>query len=301
MKKKKLTLARKRAIVGLLFISPWLIGFLLFYVRSIFMTLQFSLSKIVIGEGTGYRTEFVGLDNIKYAFTAHGSFKQILVESMGNMLIDVPLIIFFSLFMALLLNKKFKGRTLVRAIFFLPVIMNSEAIIVAIQYSRLAMAGGVSAVAAEVAESSGVNIEYYIYLFESFGMPEVFLDYVIGAVSRINDIITASGVQIVIFIAALQSISPSLYEVAKIEGATAYETFWKVTLPMVSPLIVTNVVYTVIDSFMNSRVVGLAYDTAMTQMNFGLSSTFSLISTICVCVILVISCGLISKRTFYHN
>ena len=117
MKKKKLTLATKRAIVGLLFISPWLIGFLMFYVRSIFMTIQFSLSNIIVGEGTGYITEFIGFDNFKYAFTVHGSFKKILVESIGNMLVNVPLIIFFSLFMALLLNKKFKGRTLVRAIF----------------------------------------------------------------------------------------------------------------------------------------------------------------------------------------
>lgn len=301
MKKKRLTLAKKRAIVGLLFISPWLIGFLMFYVRSIFMTVQFSLSDIIVGEGTGYRAVFTGLDNFKYAFTAHGSFKQILVESLMNMLVDVPLVIFFSLFMALLLNKEFKGRTLVRAIFFLPVIMNSEAIITVIQHARQVMMGGVSAVSAEMAESSSINIEYYIYLFESFGMPEVLLDYVIGAVSRINEIITASGVQIVIFIAALQSISPSLYEVAKIEGATAYETFWKVTLPMVSPLIITNVVYTVVDSFITSEVVKLSYNTAMTNKNYGLSSAFSIISTVSVCTILVLTCGLISKRTFYHN
>lgn len=301
MKKKKLTLATKRAIVGLLFISPWLIGFLMFYVRSIFMTIQFSLSNIIVGEGTGYITEFIGFDNFKYAFTVHGSFKKILVESIGNMLVNVPLIIFFSLFMALLLNKKFKGRTLVRAIFFLPVIMNSEAIWVAIQHAREVMVGGVSAVSAEMAESSTVNIEYYLYLFDSFGMPEFLLDYVILSVSRISYVITASGVQIVIFIAALQSISPSLYEVAKIEGATAYEIFWKVTLPMVSPLIITNVVYTVVDAFITSDVVQLSYDTAMTNMNYGLSSAFSIISTLCVCTILIVSCGLISKRTFYHN
>ncbi|WP_066717616.1 carbohydrate ABC transporter permease [Clostridium sp. Marseille-P299] len=301
MKKKKLTLATKRAIVGLLFISPWLIGFLMFYVRSIFMTIQFSLSNIIVGEGTGYITQFIGFDNFKYAFTVHGSFKKILVESIGNMLLNVPLIIFFSLFMALLLNKKFKGRTLVRAIFFLPVIMNSEAIWVAIQHAREVMVGGVSAVSAEMAESSTVNIEYYLYLFDSFGMPEFLLDYVILSVSRISYVITASGVQIVIFIAALQSISPSLYEVAKIEGATAYEIFWKVTLPMVSPLIITNVVYTVVDAFITSDVVQLSYDTAMTNMNYGLSSAFSIISTLCVCTILIVSCGLISKRTFYHN
>lgn len=298
--KRKLTLAKKRAIVGLLFISPWLLGFLMFYVRSIFMTVQFSLSNIEVLD-SGYNLTFVGLDNFIYAFTAHGSFKKVLVESIMNMLVDVPLIIFFSLFIALLLNKNFKGRTLVRAIFFLPVIMNSGVVASVIEYSRNLMSGGISAVSTEMAESTFVNIEYYIEIFESLGMPEILLDYVISAVSRINSIITASGVQIVIFIAALQAIHPSLYEVAKIEGATGYETFWKVTLPMVSPLIITNVVYTVVDFFMNSQVVKLSYSTAMTAQNYGLSATFSFISTACVIAILIISCGLISKRTFYHN
>ena len=118
---------------------------------------------------------------------------------------------------------------------------------------------------------------------------------------RISDIINASGVQIIIFIAALQSIPESMYEVAKIEGSTAYETFWKVTFPLVMPHIVTNVVYTVVDSFTQSEVVELAYDTAFTEMNYGLSSVFSLVSTVVTCLILVIVCRFIQKRTFYYN
>ena len=92
-----------------------------------------------------------------------------------------------------------------------------------------------------------------------------------------------------------------MYEVAKIEGATAYETFWKVTFPMVMPHIITNVVYTVVDSFISSDVVTLAYETAFTEFNYGLSSVFSLVSTVVTCLILVLVCGFISKRTFYYN
>ena len=268
------------------------------------MTVEFSLSDLTVNPGGGYSLKFVGLDNFIYAFRAHATYKQILTTSIGNMLIDVPLITFFSLFMAMLLNRKFKGRTLVRAIFFLPVILNSGAIMDAMDLARSMMSGGISNASAEMAAAaagSGVSIEYYIQMFSALGLPESIIQYISGAVGRISDIINASGVQIIIFIAALQSIPGSMYEVAKIEGATAYETFWKVTFPMVMPHIITNVVYTVVDSFTESDVVELAYNTAFKEMNYGLSSVFSLVSTVITCLILVLVCRFIQKRTFYYN
>lgn len=305
MKKKKgMTLTGKRAVVGLLFISPWIVGFLAFYVRSFIMTIQFALSEVNVNPGVGgYTTRFLGLENFVYEFTKHPNFSQTLVTSLQDILIDVPLIVFFSLFMALLLNKKFTGRTLVRAIFFIPVIMNADAIVSAIEMARSAMMGGVSATSAAIAESTsgGVNMEYYLSLFKELALPDSLLDYVVGAIGRLNDIISASGVQIVIFIAALQSIPSSLYEVAKIEGATGYETFWKVTFPMVLPHIITNIVYTVVDSFTNSQIVDMAYETAYTDQIWGLSSAMSLTTTVLICLILGIVCGLIQKRTFYYN
>ncbi len=302
-KSKKLSLAKKRSITGLMFILPWLIGFMCFYARSLFMTIQFSFSELTVNPGGGYSLEFVGLDNFIYAFRVHASYKQVLTTSIGDMLIDVPLITFFSLFVALMLNQKFRGRTLVRAIVFLPVLLNSEAIMDAMELARSMMSGGLSNASAEMAEAAtgGVSMSYYIAMFGNLGLPTELLDYVTGAVSRISDIINASGVQIVIFIAALQSIPSSLYEVSKIEGATAYETFWKITFPMVMPHIITCVVYTVVDSFVNSEVVELAYTTAFKQNNYGLSSVFSLVSTLITCLILVIVCRFIQKRTFYYN
>ncbi len=299
----RMSLNQRRMMHGYLFILPWLVGFIWFYLRSILLTLQFSFSKLTVGAVGGYQLENVGLQNYNYAFRVHAQFKQILTTSVGNMLIDVPLIIFFSLFMALLLNKKFPGRTLVRAIFFLPVILNGDAINAAMDLARTMMSGGVSSSSSEIASSisSGVSIDYYIQLLESLALPGVVLEYIVGAVNRISEIITASGVQIIIFIAALQSIPGSMYEVAQIEGATAYETFWKVTFPMVMPHIVTCVVYTVVDSFIDSDVVDLAYATAFEQGNYGLSSAFSLISTVVTCLILVLVVRFIQKRTFYYN
>ena len=143
-KRKKLSLTTKRSITGYLFILPWLVGFIWFYARSLFMSVQFSFSNLTVNPGGGYTLDFAGLGNYIYAFRVHGSFKQILTTSVGNMLIDVPLITFFSLFMAILLNKNFKGRTLVRAIFFLPVILNSGAIMDAMDLARTMMSGGIS-------------------------------------------------------------------------------------------------------------------------------------------------------------
>lgn len=304
MSKRKLTLTKKRMINGYLFILPWLVGFIIFYIRSIILAAQFSFSELTVGAVGGYDLRFVGLDNFIYAFREHGTFKQVLTTSVGNMILDIPLIVFFSLFMAILLNRQFKGRTLVRVIFFLPVIMNSSAIAGALELSQQMMAGGISAgssqMAAETASTS-VDINYYIGLFRDLAMPDTILDYIVAAVGRINNIITASGVQIVIFLAALQSIPGSMYEVAKIEGATAYETFWKVTFPMVMPHIITNVVFTVVDNFAESQVVTLAYNTAFTDFNYGLSSVFSLVSTVTTCLILILIVGLIQKRTFYYN
>lgn len=305
-KKKRLTLLQKRSLTGYLFILPWLVGFLIFYVRSLFMTGQFAFSNLTVDAvNGGYHLDPVGLENFRYAFRVHGTFKQVLTSSVLNMLIDVPLITFFSLFMAMLLNKKFPGRSIVRAIFFLPVILNSGAITDALELSSQMMQGGIATQAAEVTATAGstiaFDIDYLISMFMNLGIPATALEYIVAAVARINDIISASGVQIIIFIAALQSIPGSMYEVAKIEGATGYETFWKVTFPMVMPHIITNVVYTIVDSFTESEVVNLAYDVALKQFNYGLSAVFSLVSTVITCVILIVICGFISKRTFYYN
>lgn len=307
--KKFFTMKRKRAVAGLVFISPWLIGFLWFYLKSLIQSVMFSLSdiQIAVGNSSGYSMTLAGLKYYKYAFTEHGTFKQIFTSSMIDIVIDVPLIIFFSLFIAILLNRKFKGRTLVRIIFFLPVLLNSQAISSAINMARAFMIGGVSPASSAITEAAGmgsgasIDLQYYMEMFSDIAIPGTVIDYILGVISRINYVVTASGVQIIIFLAALQSVPSALYEVSKIEGATAYETFWKVTFPMVSPLIVTNIVYTVIDSFVQSPIVELSYTTIFSNNDYPLGSTISIISTVSVCVLLLVVCTIISKRTYYEN
>lgn len=309
IKQKKrfaLSLSGKKSVVGLLFILPFLIGFFTIIVRGIVISIRMSFSDVVVaGASTGVEMVWNNFANYIYAFTVHPTFAEILSTSLINMLIDVPLIIFFSLFMALFINQQFRGRTVARAIFFLPVILGAPAIADALGMARAMMVGGVSPASAEVMDAvsstSSVNVQYYLSMFGDFAIPPALLTYIVEAVARINTIITSSGVQIVIFLAALQSIQPSVYEAAKIEGATPYETFWLITFPIVSPMILTNVVYTIIDSFVSSQAVTLSYSTIFTEYNFGLGSVFALVSALAVLIVLGVVALLLGRKTFYQT
>jgi ABC-type sugar transport system permease subunit len=302
MKKKRLlSLRNKESISGYLFILPWIIGFFAFFFLNFVLSVQYSFNLVEMTPGSGKVLTFTGFKNYIDLFTDHATFARILTETMGTLVIDVPLITFFSLFIAIFLNRSFKGRGLVRAIFFLPVVMASGAISGAIAEVLRNMMGGISNVPDEMVQNEGLNVAYVVNQFMRYGVPPNIIEYLMMAVSRIYDIIKASGVQIIIFLSALQSISASLYEVAKIEGATVYESFWKITFPMVSPFILTNVVYTIVDSYVQSEVVQLAYDTAFTNFNFGMSSAMGLISALCTCLILLVVSAIISAYTFYQN
>ena len=299
--KKRMTLSKKRSLVGLFFISPWIIGFLTYYAKGLFETVVMAFSDVQQNEAGGFTSTFNGIENFKYAFLKDPEFNQILTASVGDILIDVPLIIFFSLFLAIILNGNFKGRTIFRAILFLPVIMGAGVIVDAIDAAHAAVSGGLDAMSSSMAVTQETGMAQILGAFVEFGVPEKLITYLSQAVERIFNVVRASGVQTIIFIAALQSISGSLYEVAKIEGATAYETFWKVTMPMVSPMILTNVVYTIVYSFTNSEIIEKAEKMAFDSFNYGLSSAMSLISTVVVCGLLLIIGWLISKKVFYYN
>ncbi|MCM3782792.1 sugar ABC transporter permease [Neobacillus mesonae] len=299
MKGYRLTLSQKRSYLGLLFITPWLLGFIFLFLTPMIQSIRFSLSELSI-VSQGYELVFVGWNNFKEALFIDANFNRILTESVLQMTVNVPLILFFSLFSAVLLNQKFKGRGLARAIFFLPVILASGAIASA-EASGLINLIGNAAVAEEASGSSSqFNTLSMVRLLNEAGMPLVITEYIVDAVMRIYDIIRSSGVQILIFLAALQSVPSSMYEVAKIEGATGYESFWKITFPMVSPLILTNVIYTVIDSFTTSPITQTIYTTAFQTQNFGLSASMSWIYTMVVGLLLFLIGFIISKRVHYN-
>lgn len=300
MKMPQMTLKRRRSLLGFAFISPWLIGFIFLFAMPLIQSIKFSFTKLELVPG-GFTLKSVGWSNFNNALFVDANFNRQLTESVINMLVNVPLILFFSLFCATLLNQKFRGRGLARAMFFLPVILASGAVAAAEAQGLINLIGDSTTAEQMEGASAMFDMMPLVDTLLEGGAPLWAVDYLLGAVDRIYEIITASGVQILIFLAALQSIPGSMYEVAKIEGATAYETFWKITFPMVSPLILTNVIYTIIDSFTDSTVTRTIVKTAFTSQNFGLSAAMSWLYTLVAALLLFVIGYLISKKVFYYN
>ena len=233
-------------MTGRLFILPFTIGFLYFFLRAAIQSLSFVFSNVKLKLG-GFDMEFVGLKNLRYIFTSDPDFNKNLVSAMTSLLYKVPVVIIASLFFAMLLNAKFRGRTFVRAVFFLPVIIASGVVIEIINSDTFA-SGLISS--SEGMESTVTANSYGLTsLLIDMGLGEKIVTYFSTISSNLYDLMWATGIQMIIFLAALQSISPTLYEASSIEGASAWENFWMVTIPMIGPMILINVVYTVIDTF----------------------------------------------------
>lgn len=296
-RRRGVSLQKQQSRLGVLFTLPFTLGFLLFFLYPFFQSIMFSVSELRITPG-GFDLTFVGIKNYLHALTVHPTFVRVFVETMLRMLTDVPLILVFSFFAALLLNQEFKGRTVARVIFFLPVIMGAGIILTMEQTDYMMVLQ--SAPAADATAFSGDILR--TYLFE-LRLPEAFLNFIVEAVDRVPQIIRASGIQILIFLAGLQSVSPALYEAADVEGATKWESFWMITLPMMGPLILTNVVYSIIDSFTaaHNELVVLIRTTAFGGAGYGVSLAMSWLYFMAILLILGIAIRIISKNIFYHE
>ena len=281
------TIQARRARTGTLFILPLIIGFLVFMVRPLFISLQMSLSKVIVAEGTMSpfnitlnlfgRDLVLPLGNYNYAFLSDPDFNKLLVDEIGRMAINTIATLVMSFVIAVILNQEFKGRTVCRIIFFLPVILSSgvlPGIESQNQYFNL-----MTSISDAVNESSGVNLSQALQdLLSVSGVAREAFDVIFQMIDAIYDIVMASGIQIIVFLTGLQSISPSLYEAADVEGCSAWESFWKITFPMVSPLLLVNCIYTIIDFFMkNDNTVMEHINSVMygTQMDFGAASAES--------------------------
>lgn len=297
-----MTLKKRRAINGYVFILPWLIGFLVFFITPIVLSITFSFNKVTVGD-TGYQLNWLGIENLKNALTVDASYTELLLGSVKDLFMNVPIIVVFSFFVALLLKQRFKGSAIVKAVFFLPVIMSSG-LFVDLQ-SNFGQAA-VTTVDSAINSSSGMlgvlsSSSISNYLME-LGLSKSAIGYFTGPIDQIYSIITNSGIQIFIFLAGLNSISPALYEAGKIEGATGWEAFWKITFPMMTPMILVNVIYSIVDGFTASTNSVMKYinEIAFKDFNFGLSSAMSWIYFLILGVIMGIVAWLIARKTFYY-
>lgn len=296
--RKQRSYGKQKALWGVAYVMPWLLGFIFFFLIPLLTSLIYSFSTVTANsEGIGIT--FMGMKNYVIAFTVNTSFNRMLTEAIVNMTVNVPLIVIFSLFLAVVLNQKFLGRSFARSIFFLPVILASG-VILTLESSSL-----VQAINDQNAGSGGLinalgSFELERLMLQA-GVSETIVNYLTGAVDRIYEIVSQSGVQILIFLAGIQTISPQLYEASKMEGATGYEAFWKITFPMVSPLILVNMIYTIIDSFSRNELTDLIKTTGFVQFDFGLSSAMAWIYFLAISIILLISTYFVSRKVFYHE
>lgn len=299
-KKHEWTLAQKRALLGYAFISPFIIGFLAFMLSPMLESLRMAFSDVIISAGAGgFQMKFIGIDNFKQAFTVDPEYTRLLTEELTSMLADVPAILVFSFFVALILNQEFKGRGAVRAIFFLPVILSSG-VLVGLEYNN-SLLQGMEDIIKESGNSSITTVLQEILVTD--GMGSSLMKTLFNIVDHVYDIAISSGIQIVIFLSGLQTISKSMYEAADIEGCTAWEKFWKITFPMVSSTILVNLVYTIIDFFIrtDNQVMEKISDTMMVKMDYGFSSAMAWVYFGAVMVIIAVFSAIVSKGVYYYD
>ena len=284
MKRIRISYAAQRRLLGFTFLIPFLLGFLMFFALPLVNTVIYSFNHITVDEVGAMKLDPVGVQNYIDLFTVEVSTQsqqilRVLVDENTNVLVNMPLITLFSLFLALLANRKFRGRALVRMIFFLPIILGLEVVT-----DMLTVTTGSDWVAA----GGGLFSQSLVarLLIRYTAIPATYLNPLIAFVESIFSIISRSGVQTLVFLAALQSISPSMYEVAKIEGATAYETFWKVTIPSILHILLFVVIYTIVDLFLASQIAQEAYSFAFEKNKIGIGSALSVVYILNVLLVL---------------
>ncbi len=306
----KLRYEQQKVFVSWMFLAPTILGFLLFFAYPLVMSLIYSFSSVentgVFHFGQVFPMNGVAYDytatptwdlwhNYKYALRVNVDFPVSLWNTVTTTVVDTAVITIFSLLVAVMLNGKFKGRTFVRAVFFLPVVFNSEAINAALEAAE-----GVES----VLNAAGGDALTQLFDLEQFmlglGLPKGLVSFLSNITSTIYRTISYSGIQILIFLTAIQSVPRHLYEAATIEGATSYEQFWKITLPMVSPMILTVVVYTIVDSFLRSEICDIM-DKVYNNSEYGYYAAMSWLYILTSALIMVIIVGILSKVVFYYD
>lgn len=292
-------LQKRKAISGYLFIMPFIIGFLLFMIKPLIQSFYMSLCDVKIGP-EGFQFVFWNITNYKRSLSVDPEFTRLLTEEVLRMIYNSLAIMVFSFFVALILNQKFKGRAMVRAIFFLPVILSSG-VILGIEYDNALLASLQSTIQETTNDASITAAIRNILITSGIGVRA--FDKVFEIVDQIYDVAISSGIQIIIFLSGLQTISDNMYEAADIEGCTKWESLWKITFPMISSLFLVNWIYTIVDFFMRSdnQVMEKISETMIVKLNYGFASSMAWIYFGIAIVIIGISSFIISKGVYYYE
>ncbi len=298
-KSKVAGLQKSKAIAGYLFILPFIIGFLAFMVKPMFHSLYMTFCQVDLSGGN-ITYNWVGLDNFKFAFRTDPEYARFLTEEVTRMVLYTFAIIVFSFFVSLILNQEFKGRALVRAIFFLPVILSSG-VLLGLESNNQYMA-----VLEQTIETTtqGISVtESLETILRTAGVGVRAFEKVFEVIDNIYDVAMASGIQIIIFLSGLQTISSSLYEAASIDGCTAWESLWKITFPMISSLFLVNWVYTIVDFCMRSdnQVIDKISTVMTAKQDYGNASAMAWVYFAIIIAFVGITSFIISKVVYYSD
>lgn len=296
MKGSKLTNAKRNSLIGFSFTIPWVIGFIFLFLIPLIKTVLYSFSSINIGK-SGFELSFVGVRNYRATFSEDPNNLRMVLTSIGNVVVTVIVVVVFSLFLAILLNQDFRGRSLARVIFALPIIIASGVVIVLLKENVLQQNMGSSDTAATLFQGNGL-----LDFLKLMGLPDNIVGMFENILNNIFDMVWRSGMQIILFLSALQSIPSSSYEAAKIEGATAWESFWFVTFPMISPFLLVNIVYTIIDTFTDStNTVMSKIFSLVSGVEYEKAAAFSIVYFILVLLVVGLVYIIMNKRISYSE
>lgn len=299
LKKSSLTLEQRSALTGHMFVLPFYLGFIFFWLTSLVKSIYYVFCDVSF-DVKGVLTEFTGLANLDYIFNTDLDFKINLSAAVSELFWKTPVILIMSLILAMLANIKTKARPVIRSVFFLPVILASGVVLDTIRedgIARLMMSGTVVSATGEVMHNSSLNT-----LLVETGLNEELINFFSNISSNIFEVMFNCGIPMLIFISALQGIAPSLYEASAVEGATAWDNFWKITLPMITPTILINLVYIIVDSFASSgQVVMKQIMAAVELLQLGYASAMVWVFCLVIAVIFAILFAIFTRLKIFES
>ena len=298
-KRRGMSYERRKALYGYGFIGLWLVGTVLFFLIPLGQSLWYSFSDVSIDPGAVH-TRFTGLANYFTVLSEDPYYTEYLGDVLLETLWKTPLILILSLFIAVILDQKFHGRALARAIFFLPVIIATGPVYRIIS-GDMDSTGNSGAAQFSTMFSTDLVGELMQFL-GIYDLSDSMNAFITAVADNVFGIVWSSGIQILLFLAALQNIPPSAKEAAVMEGATAWEYFWKITFPYVGPFILANLIFTVIDSFTNPMNKVMERISAMrSQFDFGEAASMAWIYFVIVLAAIGIITAMVSRYIYYEN
>lgn len=248
-KNKRLKLITPTDKTGWLFVLPFVLGFIFLFGKPVLESLNYTFHRVTVGE-TGLILDPIGLENYKYLFQKDVWFVKDLMKMCGEMFVKILVIMFVSMFLAILLNDKFPGRLLFRTVLFLPVIFAADEVMAT--FSRFVGTSDLTATSNSFVSMGEEATGFVKEIISSFGPLTPYIEKFTIYASQMFNLLWNCGIQIILFIIGLQTIPKYLYEVAEMEGATKWETFWKITFPLLTPSIILCLTFTIIEYFNSS-------------------------------------------------